>query len=93
MGEIGTDENFGDRPREHCIYNKYTSINPSKGPGWFNELGSWITEQLIQAYYQYVNYKKGGTWLADESDKVYQLLAHGRWLSPASSIIKLFAII
>ena len=19
MGEIGTDENFGDRPREHCI--------------------------------------------------------------------------
>jgi hypothetical protein len=20
MGEIGTDENFGDRPREHCIY-------------------------------------------------------------------------
>ena len=53
MGEIGTDENFGDRPREHCIYNKHTSINPSKGPGWFNELGSWITEQLIQAYYQY----------------------------------------
>jgi hypothetical protein len=20
MGEIGTDEKFGDRPREHCIY-------------------------------------------------------------------------
>jgi hypothetical protein len=20
MGEIRTDENFGDRPREHCIY-------------------------------------------------------------------------
>jgi hypothetical protein len=24
-----------------------------RGPGWFNELGSWITQQLIQAYHQY----------------------------------------
>ena len=24
-----------------------------KGPGWFNELGSWIIYQLIQAYHQY----------------------------------------
>ena len=24
-----------------------------KGPGWLNELGSWITWQLIQAYHQY----------------------------------------
>ena len=23
------------------------------GPGWLNELGSWITKQLIQAYHQY----------------------------------------
>jgi hypothetical protein len=23
------------------------------GPGWRNELGSWITWQLIQAYHQY----------------------------------------
>jgi hypothetical protein len=28
----------------------------------------------------FVNYKKGCTRLA--SDKVYQLLAHGRWFSP-----------
>jgi hypothetical protein len=27
--------------------------NNSKGPGMFNELGSWITYQLIQAYQQY----------------------------------------
>jgi len=33
----------------------------------------------------FVNYKKGCTRLAAASDKVYQLLAHGRWLSPASS--------
>ena len=23
------------------------------GPGWLNELGSWISKQLIQAYHQY----------------------------------------
>jgi hypothetical protein len=30
----------------------------------------------------FVNYKKGFTRLA--SDKVYQLLAHGRWFSPGT---------
>jgi len=30
----------------------------------------------------FVNYKKGCTRLAVASDKVYQLLAHGRWFSP-----------
>jgi hypothetical protein len=37
------------------------------------------------------DYKKGCTRLAAGSDKVYQLLAHGRWFSPntpASSITK-----
>ena len=55
-------------------------------PWWLNELGSWITEQLIQAYHQYgfVNYKKGCTRLAAASDKVYQLLAHGWWFSPGT---------
>jgi hypothetical protein len=36
----------------------------------------------------FVNYKKGCTRLATASDKAYQLLAHGRWFSPASSTIK-----
>jgi len=36
----------------------------------------------------FVNYKKGYTRLAAASDKVYHLLAHGRWLSPASSTTK-----
>jgi hypothetical protein len=39
----------------------------------------------------FVNYKKGCTRLAAVSDKVYQLLAHGRWFSPgipASSTTK-----
>jgi hypothetical protein len=36
----------------------------------------------------FVNYKKGSTRLAATSDQVYQLLAHGRWFSPASSTTK-----
>jgi hypothetical protein len=33
----------------------------------------------------FVNYKKGCTRLAAASDKVCQLLAHGRWFSPGIS--------
>jgi hypothetical protein len=36
----------------------------------------------------FVNYNKEYTRLAAASDKVYQLLAHGRWFSPASSTTK-----
>jgi hypothetical protein len=32
----------------------------------------------------FVNYKKGCTRLTAASDKVYQLLAHGRWFSPGT---------
>jgi hypothetical protein len=32
----------------------------------------------------FVNYKKGCTQLAAASDKVYQLLAHGRWFYPGT---------
>ena len=61
------------------------------GPGWFNQIGSCNTEQLIQAYHQYAwvgarlcKLQKGCTRLAAASDKVYQLLAHGRWFSPGT---------
>jgi hypothetical protein len=32
----------------------------------------------------FVNYKKGCIRLTTTSDKVYQLLAHGRWFSPGT---------
>jgi hypothetical protein len=32
----------------------------------------------------FVNYKKGCIQLAAASDKVYQLLPHGRWFSPGT---------
>jgi hypothetical protein len=34
--------------------------------------------------YKFVNYKKECTRLAVASDKVYQLLAQGRWFSPGT---------
>jgi hypothetical protein len=34
----------------------------------------------------FVNYKKGCTRLAATSDKIYQLLAHGRWFSPDTPV-------
>jgi hypothetical protein len=37
---------------------------------------------------RFVNYTKRCTRLAAASDEVYQLLAHGRWFSPASSTTK-----
>jgi hypothetical protein len=56
-----------------------------------NELGIWITQQLIQTYHQsntawvharLCKLQKGCTRLAAASDKVYQLLSHGGWFSP-----------
>ena len=62
-----------------------------RGPGWLNELGSRITQQLIQAHHQYAwvrarlcKLQKGCTRLATTSDQDYQLLAHGRWFSPGT---------
>ena len=61
-----------------------------------NELGSYLTTTSLSSIRcgfapGFVNYKKGCTRLVAASDKVYQLLAHGRWFSqgtPASSTTK-----
>ena len=70
------------------------------GPGWLNELHFRLldltTHTSLPPIWRgfapgFVNYKKGCTRLTVASDKVYQLLAHGRWFSPgtpASSITK-----
>jgi hypothetical protein len=42
---------------------------------------TWVRARLCKL-------QKGCTRLAAASDKVYQLLAHGRWFSPASSTTK-----
>ena len=54
-----------------------------------NELGSWITTRTSLLTIRhglalgFVNYKKGALdSLTTATDKVYQLLAHGRWFSP-----------
>ena len=67
------------------------------GPGWLNEVvalpnnsyqpitnTAWVRARLC-------NLQEGCTRLAAASDKVYQLLAHGRWFypgTPASSTTK-----
>ena len=48
--------------------------------------GVYIPKYILQFYWGpggpgFVNYNKGCTRLATASDKVYQLLAHGRWFS------------
>jgi hypothetical protein len=61
-----------------------------EGPGWPNELGSYLTTHTSLSPIRhgfapgFVNYKKGCIRLAAASDKVYQLLAHGRWFSPGT---------
>jgi hypothetical protein len=62
-----------------------------KGPGWFNELVSWITNNSYKpitntAWVRALLCKlqKGCTRLAAAIDKVYQLLGPGRWFSPGT---------
>ena len=61
-----------------------------EGPGWLNELLrslDYLTTHTSLSPIRrglapgFVNYKKRCTRLAAASDKVYQLLAHGRWFS------------
>ena len=63
------------------------------GPEWLDALGScmdYLTSHISLSQIRrgfapgFVNYKKGCTRLAAASDKVYQLLAHGRWFSPGT---------
>ena len=53
-------------------FNSHTSLSPT-GRGFAPS---------------FVNYKKGALDSQPQSDKVYQLLAQGRWFSPASSTTK-----
>jgi hypothetical protein len=47
-----------------------------------NKNMAWVRARLCKLQ------KKGCTRLAAARDKVYQLFAHGRWFSPASSTTK-----
>jgi hypothetical protein len=51
------------------------------------DLPSFVTN-TAWARAQLCRLQKGCTRFAAASDRVYQLLAHGRWFSPASSITK-----
>jgi len=53
---------------------------------WSLDLTTHTSQSPIRGGFApgFVNYKKGCTRLAAASDKVYQLLAHGRWFSPGT---------
>ena len=62
-----------------CSMHNYSSIKTKRGPVWLNELGRTSLSPIRRGFApDFVSYKKGFTRLADVSDKVYQLLAHGR---------------
>jgi hypothetical protein len=55
------------------------------GEGWLNELGLLDLSPIQRGFApSFVNCKKGCTRLAAASNKVYQLLAQGRWFSPGT---------
>jgi hypothetical protein len=35
------------------FFRTHVHVSKKIGTGWLNELGSWITQQLIQDYHQY----------------------------------------
>ena len=54
----------------HKVYSNLLSYKPITNTAW--------------VHVRLCNYKKWCTRLAGASDKVYQLLAHGRWFSPGT---------
>jgi hypothetical protein len=67
------------------------SLKDYWGPGWLNELGldyptTHTSLSPIRRGFApgFVNYKKGALDSPPQSDKVYQLLAHGQWFSPGT---------
>jgi hypothetical protein len=61
------------------------------GRWWLNELDYLTTHTSLSQIRRvsapgFVNYKKVCTQLAAASEKVYQLLAHGRWFSPGTPV-------
>jgi hypothetical protein len=77
----------------YSLFTFKTIFNLQLGPGWLSELGmglhsnsykpitntAWVRARLCK-------WQKRCTRLAAASDKIYQLLAHGRWFSPGTSV-------
>ena len=79
----------------HDPFHYFLSIKGTRVAQWVRSLDLTAHTSLspIRRGFapSFVNYKKGCTRLAAASDKVYQLLAQGRWFSsgtPASSTTK-----
>jgi hypothetical protein len=71
--QVGTLNSKTKRLFENCHCTNYLTTHTSLSP---------IRRGFAPGF---VNCKKGCTRLAAASDKVYQLLAHGRWFSPGTT--------
>jgi len=67
------------------LWNPWTKlIKPGRDGPWVGPFQNCVRQTRPPFAPSFVNYKKGCTRLAAASDKVYQLLAHGRWFSPGT---------
>jgi len=76
--------------------NILTAVASFVFPGWLGaRVAQWVRSLDLSTHTSlsqirrgfkpgFVNYKKGCTRLAAACDKVYKLLAHGRWFSPGT---------
>ena len=70
-------------------YLKISCVSRTRVAQWVRSLDYLTTHTSLSPIRRglvpgVVNYKKGCTCLTAASDKVYQLLAHGRWFSPGT---------
>ena len=72
--------NYVQRMRFSSNLHQILLISNDWGPGWLNKPITNTT--CVRA--RLCELQKGCTRLAAASDKVYQLVAHGRWFSPGT---------
>ena len=73
------------------IYIMFSWLDPRRDVFGFNDLRWEVVVPFVdtsEIVYHHSKLQKGCTRLEAASDKAYQLLAHGRWFSPASSTTK-----
>ena len=71
------------------IFQQTLNVPRARVAQWVRQLDQLTTHTSLSPIRRgfapsFVNYKKEYTRLAAASDKVYQLLAHGRWFSPGT---------
>jgi len=72
-----------------CFHHDFNGKSRTRVAQWVRQLDYLATHTNLSPIRRgfvtgFVNYKEGCTRVAAASDKVYQLLNHGRWFSPGT---------